>query len=100
MELVILVCEGGFYLANIQGDNLSERAIQSKAQRYGRSYHHNKRFQSLSHVREFFEPLAPQNVWLEHNGAYDEMIGSASSGYQHRQPLYWYGEDNQSPPTH
>ncbi len=90
MELAIEACEGGFYIAKLSESDRSEKWLRSICQKHGLMYKANMRFYSLSHIREYFEPLLPTDVWLEHNHAYDEMIGLPSAGSIHRQPLHWY----------
>lgn len=96
MELVIQVVEGGVYIARLNQPEHSERWLRVMCQRRGLSYKANMRFHSLAHVREYFEPLQPDSVWLEHHSAYDEMIGMHSSERVCRQPLYWYCQDKTS----
>ena len=90
MNLVIQVCEGGFYIVKLTDEAHSERWLRAVCQQHGLMYKANMRFHSLAHVREHFAPLIPENVWLEHNTAYDEMIGLPSGEGKYRQPLYWY----------
>lgn len=82
MELVIQACEGGFYLANLN--------LKGRDERTGRANLEIKRFNSLNRVREYFDDVAPKDVWLCHNVAYDEMIGLPSNESEVRQRLYWY----------
>lgn len=90
MELAIEACEGGFYIARLSQPGHNEKWLRSTCQQHGLMYKANMRFYSLSHIREYFEPLLPSRVWLEHNHAFDEMIGLPSTGATHKQPLYWY----------
>ena len=90
MNLIIQACEGGFYIAKLIDENHSERWLRIVCNQHGIAYKPNMRFHSLSHIREYFSPLAPSQVWLEHNCAYDEMIGLPSGERNSRQPLYWF----------
>ena len=92
MELVIQVVEGGLYIAKISQQEHSERWFRVMCQRRGLAYKANMRFHSLAHVREYFQPLLPDKVWLEHSPAYDEMIGLPPSEGHYRQPLHWYSQ--------
>ncbi|WP_053982099.1 DUF6482 family protein [Marinagarivorans algicola] len=94
MNLVIQACEGGFYIAKLTDEAHSERWLRALCHRHGLTYKANMRFHSLAHIREYFAALIPVNVWLEHNTAYDEMIGLPSGEGSYRQPLYWYQENH------
>jgi|GEM_PF-3065424 len=87
MELTIRACEGGFYLTQLSDESES---VEQKCASQGVRYKDNMKFNSLGNVREFFDALSPEQVWLVHNVAYDEMIGLASDEREHRQPLFWY----------
>ena len=90
MNLIIRACEGGFYITKLIDGNLSGRSLRSLCRQHGLVYKANMRFHSLGHIRDYFAPLAPANVWLEHNCAYDEMIGLPGGERNYRQPLYWF----------
>ena len=99
MDLLIEACEGGFYIAKIGHPEYSEKTLQKLFRTNGLVYKPNMRFQSLIHIRDYFEAVSPDRVWLEHSLAYDEMIGLPPSGSKHLQPLHWYGNggyDNDS----
>lgn len=87
MELIIRACEGGFYLTQLSDDSDD---VKKKCASQGLRYKDNMKFNSLGNVREFFDVLSPEQVWLIHNVAYDEMIGLSSQEQEHRQPLFWY----------
>ena len=91
MDLTIRTCEGGFYLVNLEHSEIKPAEICAK---HGISYKDNMRFSSLGTIKEYFMSVSPKSVWLLHNTAYDEMIGLPSSELEHRQPLYWYHEEN------
>lgn len=90
MNLVIEACEGGFYIAKLSDEAHSERWLRVVCNQHGLVYKANMRFNSLGHIRDYFAPLAPSSVWLQHNCAYDEMIGLPSGEAPFRQPLHWY----------
>lgn len=92
MELAIHACEGGFYLAKLHEEKLSDKDLQNTCRKHGINYKPATKFHSLAHIRDLFGPLAPQAVWLVHNHAYDEMIGLATSAAEHKQPLHWYSD--------
>lgn len=87
MELTIRACEGGFYLTHLDDELLDPQDICAGA---GLTYKDNMKFNCLGTIKDYFGPLAPTQVWLVHNVAYDEMIGLPSNEAEHRQPLYWY----------
>lgn len=89
MELTILACEGGFYLARLSSATDTADIEQACAKK-GMRYQANERFSSLGRIKAHFATIAPNKVWLVHNKAYDEMIGLPSSEAPHRQPLPWY----------
>ena len=90
MQLEIHALEGGIYLAKLSDGDHGEKWLRSVCKKHGVIYKANMRFHNLSHVKEFFEPLAPEDVSLIHNCAYDEMIGSPEIGGTYSQSLYWY----------
>lgn len=87
MELTIRACEGGFYLAQLSDEATDVKKVCASQ---GLRYKDNMKFNNLSNVKDFFNPLSPKQVWLVHNVAYDEMIGLSSNEQEHRQPLFWY----------
>lgn len=87
MELTIRACEGGFYLAVLDARDVDPADVCSHQ---GIRYKDNMKFTSLGGVKDHFDAVAPEAVWLVHNVAYDEMIGLTSVESEHRQPLYWY----------
>lgn len=90
MNLVIQAGEGGFYITRLTDETHSDQGLKARCKQQGLTYQANMRFNNLGHIREYFSPLKPNNVWLEHNCAYDEMIGLPCGETAYRQPLYWY----------
>ena len=90
MQLAIHALEGGFYVAKLTDEQHSEKWLRLTCSKHGLAYKANMRFHNLAHIREYFAPLAPEEVSLVHNTAYDEMIGSACSAGNYSQPLHWY----------
>lgn len=91
MQLNIVSCEGGFYLASLE-THVDVPMLIRLCAALGVAYRPQQKFLSLQAIKAHFEPIAPGHVWLEHSHAYDEMIGLPSAGGKHRERLYWYSE--------
>ncbi|WP_448556702.1 DUF6482 family protein [Thalassotalea montiporae] len=81
MDLLIKSLEGNTYLAE-QRDGSSSHLVLDK---------HNRplRFQSITSVREHFSDHSFEQVWLEHQSAYDEMCGMQAPAEPLLMPLRW-----------
>lgn len=92
MELNIHALEGGIYLAQLEliGDAHTQAAVKQLCRKQGLEYPGSTQFRSLGAIRDAYSAIAPNQVWLVHNVAYDQMIGLNSNEQEHRQPLSWY----------
>lgn len=91
MQLNIVSCEGGFYIATLE-THVDVPMLIRLCAALGVIYRPQQKFFSLQAIKTHFAPIAPSRVWLEHNHAYDEMIGLPSAGGTPRERLYWYSE--------
>lgn len=91
MQLTIVSCEGGFYLASLE-THVNVPMLIRLCAALGVTYRPQQKFFSLQAIKAHFAPIAPSRVWLEHHHAYDEMIGLPSTAGIHRERLYWYSE--------
>ncbi|MFD2167250.1 DUF6482 family protein [Thalassotalea euphylliae] len=81
MDLYIKSFEGNIYFAE-QKQGSTKRIVRD-------SQNQPMRFDSISNVKEHFKDQSFENVWLEHDSAYDEMCGLGGKCGPMVMPLNW-----------